>query len=151
MRNAALEARPIAGRFGELIRVFPQDLDYQDALASTYNNLSVAQRVIGEPDKAIASSEKSIEIRLRLVSQRPNVIAYQQGLAAAYNNIGNLFFGSEGYMTIDGAGNWKTFMGKNREPGPSGSGSGNMFDNFGVDGVGHHRARNQEGPPAVPR
>ena len=46
------------------------------------------------------------------------------------NNIGNLFYGSKGYMVIDLGGNWKTFMGKEREPGPSGSGGGNMFQNF---------------------
>jgi predicted dehydrogenase len=46
------------------------------------------------------------------------------------NNIGNLFYGSEGYMVIDLGGNWKTFMGKNREPGVGGEGRGDMFENF---------------------
>lgn len=46
------------------------------------------------------------------------------------NTIGNLFYGSEGYMVIDLGGNWKTYMGKKREPGPSGSGQGNMWQNF---------------------
>jgi predicted dehydrogenase len=50
------------------------------------------------------------------------------------NSIGNLFYGSQGYMTIDGGGNWKTYMGKQREPGPSGSGGGNMFANF-IDAI----------------
>ena len=49
-------------------------------------------------------------------------------------NIGNLFYGSEGYMVIDGNGGWRTYMGKNREPGPTGSGVGNMFQNF-VDAI----------------
>ena len=35
------------------------------------------------------------------------------------NNNGNIFYGSEGYMVMSG-GQWKTYMGKNREPGPSG-------------------------------
>ena len=48
----------------------------------------------------------------------------------ASNTIGNLFYGAEGYMVIDLGGNWKTFMGKGREPGPSGGGGGNMFKNF---------------------
>ncbi len=48
----------------------------------------------------------------------------------AGNNIGNIFYGSEGYMTIDGSGTWKTYLGKNREPGPSGGGGGDMFQNF---------------------
>lgn len=46
------------------------------------------------------------------------------------NNIGNIFYGSEGYMTIDGQGTWKTFMGRDREPGPSGEGRGDMWGNF---------------------
>lgn len=50
------------------------------------------------------------------------------------NCIGNLFYGSEGYMTVDLGGNWQTYLGKKREPGPSGSGGGNMFQNF-VDAI----------------
>ncbi len=46
------------------------------------------------------------------------------------NTIGNLFYGSKGYMTIDLSGNWKTYMGKEREPGPEGKGTGNLFQNF---------------------
>jgi len=46
------------------------------------------------------------------------------------NNIGNLFYGSKGYMVIDLGGNWKTFMGKGREPGPTGGGRASMFQNF---------------------
>ena len=43
-------------------------------------------------------------------------------------NIGNLFYGSEGYLVIDGGGNWHTYMGREREPGPDGG--GDMFKNF---------------------
>jgi predicted dehydrogenase len=46
------------------------------------------------------------------------------------NNVGNIFYGSDGYMTIDGNGTWRTFMGRNREPGPSGEGRGDMWANF---------------------
>lgn len=52
----------------------------------------------------------------------------------ASNNIGNLFYGSEGYMVIDLRGNWKTYMGKGRKPGEEGEGHGNMFQNF-VDAI----------------
>jgi len=48
--------------------------------------------------------------------------------------IGNLFYGSEGYMSISLNGDWQTYMGRDREPGPSGSGRGNMFQNF-VDAI----------------
>ena len=52
----------------------------------------------------------------------------------ASSNIGNIFYGSEGYMTVDGAGNWQTYMGQRREPGRSGGGDGDMFANF-VDAI----------------
>lgn len=45
------------------------------------------------------------------------------------NDCGNLFLGSEGYMVMDGGG-YKTFLGKNREPGPSGDEPGDHFANF---------------------
>ncbi len=45
---------------------------------------------------------------------------YEGGFGAPpSNNIGNLFYGSEGYMVMHG-GQWKTYLGKKREPGPSG-------------------------------
>jgi predicted dehydrogenase len=50
------------------------------------------------------------------------------------NIIGNLFFGSKGYMEIDLGGNWKTYLGQDKVPGPSGSGNGDMFQNF-VDSI----------------
>lgn len=50
------------------------------------------------------------------------------------NTIGNLFYGSKGYMTVDLGGNWKTYMGKERQPGPTGEGTGNLFQNF-VDSI----------------
>ena len=48
----------------------------------------------------------------------------------ASNNIGDLFFGSEGYLVLKPNGDWETFMGKEREPGPTGKGGGNMWENF---------------------
>ncbi|MFP4621230.1 MAG: Gfo/Idh/MocA family protein [Bacteroidales bacterium] len=59
--------------------------------------------------------------------------------------IGDFFYGSEGVMQIDSGGNWKTWMGRDYEPGPSseetseeeldsmdliGSGGGGHFENF---------------------
>jgi predicted dehydrogenase len=46
------------------------------------------------------------------------------------NTIGNLFYGSEGYMAIDGYGTYKTYLGKKNEPGPSNSQEGNNWANF---------------------
>lgn len=49
------------------------------------------------------------------------------------NNIGNLFLGSEGYM-LKNVDEWKTFSGKDRTPGESGSGLGNHYQNF-IDAI----------------
>ena len=45
------------------------------------------------------------------------------------NVTGNLFFGSKGYMAKD-VSKWRTFMGEKREPGETGSGIGNHYENF---------------------
>ena len=37
-------------------------------------------------------------------------------------------------MILDQGGNWQTYLGGDREPGPSGSGDGDMFRNF-VDAI----------------
>ncbi len=45
------------------------------------------------------------------------------------NVVGNLFYGSEGYMTKT-VNEWKTYMGKHREPGQTGTGLGNHYQNY---------------------
>lgn len=54
------------------------------------------------------------------------------------NTIGNIFYGSEGYM-VNQVSVWKSFLGKKREPGPSGQGLGNHYQAF----VNAIRANNQ--------
>ncbi|MBI1792043.1 MAG: Gfo/Idh/MocA family oxidoreductase [Acidobacteria bacterium] len=46
------------------------------------------------------------------------------------NTIGNIFYGSNGYMVIDGYGAYKTFLGKEQEPGPARSAGGSNWENF---------------------
>ena len=55
------------------------------------------------------------------------------------NNVGNIFYGSEGYMVMTGD-SYTTFLGKEREPGPSRKESGSPFVNF-IEVV---RSRKQE-------
>jgi len=45
------------------------------------------------------------------------------------NNVGVLFYGSEGYMMLKYF-EYKTFLGRGRKPGPSGKGSGNAWATF---------------------
>jgi len=50
-------------------------------------------------------------------------------MTSTANTIGNLFYGSKGYMRKNVNG-WETFMGKEREPGDRGSGLGNHYQDF---------------------
>ena len=54
------------------------------------------------------------------------------------NTIGNLFYGSKGYMVIDGYTKYATYMGKEQEPGPKMSKGGDHFANF-IDAVRSHK------------
>lgn len=49
------------------------------------------------------------------------------------NEVGVIFYGSEGYMTVQYFG-YQTFLGQKREPGPSGKGAGNEWATF-IQGV----------------
>ncbi|MFB3828530.1 MAG: Gfo/Idh/MocA family protein [Bryobacteraceae bacterium] len=46
------------------------------------------------------------------------------------NTIGNIFYGSKGYLAIDGYTNYKTWLGREQEPGPSANQGGDHFGNF---------------------
>jgi hypothetical protein len=50
-------------------------------------------------------------------------------MISAANTIGNLVYGSKGYMAKT-VGSWQTYMGRKREPGPTGSGTANHYQNF---------------------
>jgi len=54
-------------------------------------------------------------------------------MTSSANTVGNTFYGGEGYMLKD-VNTWKTFMGKEREQGGSGSGLGNHYQNF-IDAI----------------
>ena len=48
--------------------------------------------------------------------------------------VGNLFYGDKGYMVINGYSDYKTYLGRNREPGPARNAGGDHYKNF-VDAV----------------
>src|SRR3989440_4042321 len=58
---------------------------------------------------------------------------------AKTNTIGNIFYGSNGYLGIDGYDTYKTWVGKDVTPGPSANASGDHFANF-VECVRSRRA-----------
>ncbi|QDU91652.1 Alpha-N-acetylgalactosaminidase [Pirellulimonas nuda] len=62
--------------------------------------------------------------------------------------VGNLFYGTEGYLAVNGYNGYKTFLGAKREPGPSGSEGdplGRHFKNF-IDAVRSRDASSLNGP-----
>jgi predicted dehydrogenase len=53
-----------------------------------------------------------------------------EGKKPGGNTVGNLFYGSKGYMAIDGYNTYKTYLGKEQEPGPAKNEPGNNWANF---------------------
>ncbi len=50
--------------------------------------------------------------------------------AGAQNTIGNIFYGSKGYMAMNGYDSYKAWLGEEQEPGPSAVRGGNNWANF---------------------
>jgi predicted dehydrogenase len=53
-----------------------------------------------------------------------------KGLVNDSNCIGNVFYGSEGYMAIENYDSYKTYLGRKQEPGPSRREGGSNWENF---------------------
>jgi predicted dehydrogenase len=58
---------------------------------------------------------------------------------------GNLFYGSEGYLAISGYTKYKFFMGRKKEPGPSGEAPTRHYENF-IQAVRSRKTTDQNGP-----
>jgi predicted dehydrogenase len=59
--------------------------------------------------------------------------------------VGNIFYGSEGYMVVKGYSSYETYLGKDREPGPKGNAGGDHYQNF-IDAVRARDKALQNGP-----
>ncbi len=59
--------------------------------------------------------------------------------------IGDIFYGTEGMLAITSYTTWQTYMGREMEPGPGGSGGGNHFANF-LDAVKSRNVKSLNGP-----
>jgi predicted dehydrogenase len=64
---------------------------------------------------------------------------------AKTNTVGNIFYGSKGYLAVDGYDAYKTWIGEDVEPGPSGKGSADHYANF-IDCVRSRRAQDIHSP-----
>ena len=63
----------------------------------------------------------------------------------APDTIGNIFYGSKGYLAIQGYDSYKTWLGPNEEPGPQANGQGDHFANF-IDAVIAHNKQDLNAP-----
>jgi len=61
------------------------------------------------------------------------------------NTVGNLFYGSKGYLAIDGYGTYKTFLGKDQDPGPNAHEDGNNWANF-IEAVRSRKPSDRNAP-----
>jgi predicted dehydrogenase len=59
--------------------------------------------------------------------------------------IGNIFYGDKGYMVVKGYNKYETFLGKEREPGPTRSEGGDHYQNF-IDCVRSRDSSKLNGP-----
>ncbi len=61
------------------------------------------------------------------------------------DTIGNIFYGSKGYLAIQGYDSYKTWLGPSQEPGPEAHGEGDHFANF-IDAVIAHKKQDLTAP-----
>ncbi len=59
--------------------------------------------------------------------------------------VGNLFYGSKGYMVVKGYDDYAIFLGEKREPGPARKAGGNHYANF-IKAVRSRKTSDQNGP-----
>jgi len=60
-------------------------------------------------------------------------------------DVGNLFYGSKGYMVIKGYDTFETYLGQKREPGPKGKKGGDHFANW-IKAIKSRKTTDQNGP-----
>lgn len=63
----------------------------------------------------------------------------------APSTIGNIFYGSKGYLAIEGYDSYRSWLGEDQEPGPHANGGGNHFANF-IDAVISRRKQDLTAP-----
>ncbi len=83
--------------------------------------------------RGVLTNPEGLDLSVITESKRGEFTA---NLKASAEKIGNLFFGSEGWMQMDSGGNWQTFLGRNSEPGPNSGDADTSYDPMNLAGAG---------------
>jgi predicted dehydrogenase len=70
------------------------------------------------------------EVRHWMSNHEGGIGESKPGARKDSNTVGNLFYGSKGYLAIDGYNKYTTFLGRDQEPGPARNEGGNNWQNF---------------------
>ena len=68
------------------------------------------------------------EVRHWMTNHEAGIHEFDQSVKS--NTVGNIFYGSKGYLAIDGYVKYESWLGKEAEPGPSAKQGGDHFANF---------------------
>lgn len=92
------------------------------------------------PEYLTSSYQYTKENKILQFEVRPWMTNKEDGV-----EIGNIFYGDKGYMVINGYNDYKTFLGKERAPGPARKEGGDHYKNF-VDAVRAQDKKMLNGP-----
>jgi predicted dehydrogenase len=105
--------------------IFDDDQETPNTLVATFefNGAGVKKMLVFEVRHWISNHEAGIG------EPRPQTGGGAARRQQDHNTIGNIFYGSKGYLVLGGG--WRTFLGKEQEPGPvSSARGGDNFENF---------------------
>lgn len=105
-----------------------------DDAQQTPNTLMAAFEFPNPDGKGDKKKVLQFEVRPWMTNPEGNHLGVSESQHNAYmtnsaNVVGNIFYGSEGYLLKD-VNHWQAYMGKDRNPGESGEGLGNHYQNF---------------------
>ena len=91
----------------------------------TPNTMTVAYEFVepGKPKKMM-----TFEVRHWMTHHEADIKDFDKSVKS--NTVGNIFYGSNGYLAIDGYNKYESFIGKDQVPGPARKDDGDHFANF---------------------
>jgi predicted dehydrogenase len=97
--------------------MFDDDQETPNTLATAY-----------EFDEGGKKKMMTFEVRHWIGNTEADIHLFDK--SAKSNSVGNLFYGSNGYLAIDGYTKYYSYLGKEQEPGPARTDGGDHFANF---------------------